>query len=470
MLRTIALLDPLLVPLVVPLLVPNGALAPAGHGSADVQVTAYELDVRFEPADGTLRGRALVLIDPDVVDGDRLTFHLHGELEVERVLVDGHPVTTTSEPVFYDSDYSLVATRVTFPLEGRDVGAGVEVTYAGPFHASRARSPSDYMRIDADGVHLRSFGYSLWFPVFLGAEADSHAVSFLSVRLDVPAEFVPVFTGTFLEETVAGGRRVSEWEAECDLFDAQCTARRFTVTEEEGTFVYALEDAASRAVVPTILGFAGRFTELCRASYGPGAGATQTHVLQMTAFGDIASGNAIGISEGGWRGFASGGARTTLAHELVHAFVSVPVKRADPLYALVVEGFPSYFHLPVLDALGDEGLLERALARTEREYLARRSSGRPLPEVPLTAIGADDVGTYKDRFVLNDRAPLFCHWLGRRMGSEGFGAFLRALFALDELDRAAFEALVEEHLPGSRDDVALWLDTTEFPERFRLSG
>ena len=437
----------------------------------DVQVAAYELDVRFEPDQGTLDGTALVFVDPDEVAGDHLTFYLHGELRVDGVFVGGKSVAVSSERVFYESDYSLIATRARFSVDGLDLGEGIAVRYSGPFHPSRARSPSDYMRIDRDGVHLRSFGYSLWFPVFLGPEADSHEVSFLLVRLDTPEEFVSVFTGTRFEETVSAGRRVSQWEATCDLFEAQCTARRFDVTESEGTHVYSLRDASSRAQVPAITGFVERFNALAREAYGRLPGSEQTHVVQMTAFGDIASGNTIGIAEGSWRGFGqTEWARSTLAHELIHAYVSVSIRRNDPLYALVVEGFPSYFHLPVLDSILGEGFLDRTMERIERDYLSRRDNGGPLPELALTAITPDRIGLYKDTFVLNDRALLFCHYLRRRMGTETFGELTRALFAVDRLDRSAFEALVAEHAPDLGEDLALWLDGTEFPDRFRIAG
>ena len=441
----------------------------AGLPADGVRVAAYELDVRFEPAAGTLAGWAVAYIDPAEVAGDELTFYLHGELRVQDVRVGERSVPTNSQRVFYRDDYSLVANAVRVPLAGVDIGEGLTIAYAGPLHPSSARSASDYMRIDADGVYLRAYGYSLWFPVFLPAGADSHTTEFLSVRLDTPADFVSVFTGRRVGTEEKGGRRISEWEASCDLLEAQCTARRFTVLEEGGTFVYALDDERSRSAAAAVLSFAAELDGLCRAALGERSGARQLHVLQMPAFGDIASGNVVGIAEAGWHGFdAREGAQDTLAHELVHAYVTVPVRRSDPLYALAVEGFPSYFHLPVLDRLRGDGFLERTIARTERDYLARRTAGGLPPEVPLTAIAPEAIGLYKDRFLLNDRALLFCDYLRRGMGPAVFDTFVRRLFGSERFDRASFEALVAEHLPGSAADLALWLDGTELPDRFRV--
>lgn len=433
---------------------------------AGVHVAAYELDVRFFPAESRMEGRAVVYIDPTELSSGTVTFYLHGELRAGRVLAAGRPLEISNERVFYAGDYSLVADAVRVDLRDADLEQGLTVEYSGFFHPSRARSPSDYMRIDTDGVFLRAFGYSPWFPLFLGWGEDSHGVSFLHVRLQTPAEFVPVFVGTRLACRTNGGVCVSEWEAECDLLAAQCTARRFRVLQEDGLFVYtAGEDAGTASAVSAFV------TELdrgCAQHYGRRTARRQLHVMEMPAFGDIASGNTIGLAEDSWRRFSrTSEAKITLAHELVHDYVVRPIPQDDPLAALVTEGFPSYFHLPVLrSALGAE-FLGRFMAATEHAYLARKSGSDP-PELALSAIPFERIGEYKDRFVLNDRALLFLDWLRRGMGEDGFDTFTRALFAEESLDRARFLALVEEHLPGSAADVVLWLDCSDYPERFRL--
>jgi hypothetical protein len=116
------------------------------------------------------------------------------------------------------------------------------------------------------------------------------------------------------------------------------------------------------------------------------------------------------------------------------------IPRSDPLYALIVEGFPSFFHYPAL----------------------RR--GRPLPkEKPIPRITADEIGTYKDKFILSDRTPLFLDELRNQMGEGGFEKFTRELFAKSAVDDPAFRTLVLGYLPGFEKELTIWFDTTELP-------
>ena len=108
-------------------------------------------------------------------------------------------------------------------------------------------------------------------------------------------------------------------------------------------------------------------------------------------------------------------------------------------------------------------------------YLERRRTGldrrgNQLPaEKPLLMLTADEISDYKDRFVLNDRALLFFDWMRTRMGTARFNQFTRELFSLESLDSDRLVSIIEAHLPDSRDDTALWLRKTEFPERFRTA-
>jgi hypothetical protein len=42
------------------------------------------------------------------------------------------------------------------------------------------------------------------------------------------------------------------------------------------------------------------------------------------------------------------------------------------------------------------------------------------------------------------------------------------LFAQESIDPGRLVTIIETYLPGSSDDVDVWLRTTDFPERFRL--
>ncbi|MFO7653582.1 MAG: hypothetical protein R6X25_07135 [Candidatus Krumholzibacteriia bacterium] len=432
---------------------------------------AYELEVAIVPAEHALRGRADVRFPAGVANPDTIVFYLHGELAVDSLAIDGEPLPVSQTPVFYPYDYSLVARRVEAVLQGRKLSAGLTVWYSGHFHPSRARSRSDYMRIDQDGALLRSYGYSLWFPVFLDSGRDGHAADFPRVEITVPAEFAAVFAGDWLARERDGDLMRYRWRAEnLDLFAAQLTARRFVTRSEENCTAWVLDDPEVLAAAARILDFSRRLDTIFRDRYRTGDPGRQLHLMQMPRFGDIASGNVIGIETGSWMEFdPESHSGRTIAHELVHDRVRVDVPRADPLFALAVEGFPSYFHLPVLgESLGDT-FYDDIVSRIEQGYRQRRSSGndsrgRPLPpEKPIYAIGPDEIGIYKDRFVLPDRVVLFFDALRRRLGPDRFTAFTRDLFAHDGLDCTSFEAIVLEHVPGFGPELHDWLVTTRYP-------
>jgi len=460
----------------------SGPQAQGAGAECFPRVATYELDAAFFPDDAFMRATARITFEPNARDTDHIVFFLHGELKVDSLLVDDRPAPVVQDKVFYDSAYAHVATRITIDLAPGDVPDTLTVMYAGYFHPSKARSPSDYMRIDGDGVLLRAYGYSMWFPLFTDGRHEGYAVDFTRVRLDVPAEFRVVFTGELLGEqqkSVAGEesqRRISQWRSlDTSLYAAQCTARRFLITEQDKYRVYHESDPASRQAAGEIVAFVAGLDARFRQEYGDPGGSAGVHVMQMPQYGDIASGNVVGLSEHNWREFShTAWGRRTVAHELVHAFVQPPVRLDDPLFALVIEGFPSYFHLPVVgDFLGPDVYADW-MQQTEAAYLQRRLTGldrrgRTLPpEIPLLDLTDDDIGTYKDRFVLNDRARLFWHWIRSQLGQERFRELTRELFALSRLDAAGFREFLLRYMPGAGADVDLWLGSTEFPERIRI--
>ncbi len=431
---------------------------------------AYELDVTIHPASQALAARADIQFS-DAAAADTLVFHLHGELRVDSLAVAGRTVAVASRPVFYTHDYSLVARRVEVPVTASELAGGLTVWYSGTFHRSAVRSPSDYMRIDADGALLRSYGYSLWFPVFLAAGEDSHRADFQRVDITVPAGFQAVFAGD-LEACRPDGEVVHcRWRAEdLDVFAAQLTARRFVTRRDAGCTAWVLDDPASLATAEGILDLARRLDAIYSTRYRATGSAGRLHVMQMPRYGDIASANVIGLSPRSWQDFdPAGHTGRTLAHELVHDRVWMQVPRSDPLFVLAREGFPGYFHLPALDAaLGDRRYAER-IRRIEARYRQYRETGTDgrggslPPEKPILAITADEIGIYKDRFVLPDRVVLFFDAIRSHLGPAGFDVFTRDLFARQELDRPGFEAIVLEHLPDFGPELRVWLETTRYP-------
>jgi hypothetical protein len=449
--------------------------AAAGGGEMPT-VAKYSIDLAYRAEDPGIEALAdVTFVEGSAVPGE-LVFYLHGELWVDEVTMDGDPVDVARDLVWYPSDYSGVAQRTQIDMTGREMPKRLSIRYSGKLNPSVARAPSNYMRVDPDGIFLRSYGYSLWFPTFLEADRDTYTVA-AEITVRTPAKLMAVVTGERLEDTVDGDLRVSRWRTADDIFNIQLTARPFRLIQEGGFHLYSLRDAESNATAAQILSFTSKLQEFFKENYSDGGGGGQLHVVQMPRFGDISSGNMVGISDRIWRGFdpASYSGRT-LAHELVHPFVQLPLPRRSEFYAFVIEGFPSYFHLPAMAPLLGEEFYRNYMARVQEAYLQRRETGldrrgNQLPEErPLLELTVADIPEFKDRFVLADRALLFFNWLRERMGTDNFAAFTKELFALETLDFENFAALIQFHLPGSKDDVDLWLRTTEFPARFRLKA
>ncbi|MFP4547862.1 MAG: hypothetical protein ACLFQM_06995 [Fidelibacterota bacterium] len=174
------------------------------------QVETYAIEVSFFPEDAQMwsypvnntafmRGKSSVKLA--TVNSQSIDFYLHGELKVDSIVVE-NAIDFTSEKVLYRRNYSQIALKTT--IDTKDILQGKELTihYSGFMNPSRARSLSDYMRIDKkEGVFLRSFGYSLWFPVFLSDDQESHKANFESVTLNLPAGFRGIVVGELLRET-----------------------------------------------------------------------------------------------------------------------------------------------------------------------------------------------------------------------------------------------------------------------------
>lgn len=438
------------------------------------RVRSYEIDASFLPDEGRIEAHTLVKLEDRTDDLPELVFYLHDELQVRAIRAGEIALPFNTEQVSYDYSYTLKAARVTVDLAEQVPFRELVIEYAGPMHASTARSPSDYMRIDADGVFLRAYGYSLWFPVFLEPGQDGHPVDFPRAVLRTPEAFTPVFVGERVAEEVSGGTRISEWRAAgLPLYAPQVTAQRFVMHAEGNYFIYSRRDEASRKAVPEIAAFARKLIGQFRRLYRSDAATTQVHIVQMPKYGDISSHNMVGLATESWQAFGEDEhALRTLAHEFVHPFVRVPIPVGDPLRAFMIEGFPSYFHLPVLALVLGEDHYEAFMDRVAEGYLQKKATGRdrrgnPLPpEKPLLAITEDEIGAYKDTFILSDRARLFWDYLRRAMGREAFHRMTRDFFNRESLNRASFRQAIQAYLPISSEDLHLWLETNEYPARF----
>lgn len=430
----------------------------------------YEVELGITTARSHIRAKASI-------SWDRISrvpaFSLHGELSVDSLFLDGKQVPFTQSAVFSQRDYSLVTRNVQLKDSCTAGPHSLLVYYSGYFHPSAARSPSDYMRIGPDAeVLLRGEGYSPWFPVFAGGPERMQT---FRLCVTTQPDLLPVFLGRELSVTVRDSTRTSCWEAG-DIFprQVQLTARKFQVLDT-GTIRLYYTKATARDSAGRIGAFATAMLNYYQEHYKKGAGAVPAVIMEMPAFGDISAANVTGISTEGWEKFSTlRWPAITLAHELVHAFVQLPVPETNPLYALVMEGFPSYFHLPALATAWGEEWYRQRVQRVQDEYLFKREKkihprGWALPpEKPVLEIPAGELGSYKDLLVLNDRVILFFDYLRRKMTVPVFNRFAGKLFQQDSLDYQRLIRLVEESLPGEESRVREWLETTAFPDYFRL--
>jgi len=411
-----------------------------------------------------MKGKAVVAMDfgPSAIDS--LTFYLHGELGVHGIKLDEFPLKFSQNTVFYPSNYSMVANQVTVKF----------------FSPSYASSPSNYMRIDSQGAYLRSYGYSLWFPVFVEARSDTPVVDFTEVKINTPESFRGVFTGKRIKEYADGNLRTSLWRCEqTDIRNVQVAVRPYQINRQGGSYLYYLDSDKSRAACQDIHAFVSRLAEYYSDHYKNAHKGPQLHVAELPNFASgISSGNMIGMTSAQWQNFSLGdkdvSLKLLLAHELVHDYVQVQVSVNNPLAALVVEGFPSYFHLPALGEILGEKFYQKYMEKVEKSYLERKKTkktswGSPLPqEKSILSLTWTDIGTYKDTFILNDRVRLFLNHIRTKSGKKRFKQFTQELCNSPHLDLPAFYRLLEKFIPGSTQDMDIWLKTNQYPPRFYL--
>lgn len=453
------------------------ALPAIAMADAYPKVKNYDLDVTFVPHEAAMTGNASVTFYPEAQVGDTVIFYLHGECRIDSIKHAGRNLYYDWDLVFYPYEYSAVAIKVAVLLSSFDNTAPLQIYYRGHFNPSKARSPSNYMRIDENGVYLRAYAYSIWFPLFLESRQDTYKVDFEEVTIRCPSDFTSVFVGNRLGDEIIDNQKVSRWSAsDVDLFYPQCTVHRFKQLSDGPYHVYYRDDAESESAATKILEFSRWLTVRFGQRFIQTSLSSQFHIVQMPRYGDISSGNVTGISSALWKQFTDDSfSGATLAHELVHSFVQIPIERHDPLYAMIIEGFPSCFDTWVLqERLGRDWYIE-TLRRSEQSYLKKKRTGSDRrgklpPEKPLDQITADEIGIYKDRFVLGARTTLFFNYLLTKMEEAKYAEFERELFDRQSISNESFRELVLSYLPGFDDDLHTWLSTNKYPDRFHLEN
>ena len=427
-----------------------------------------------------IKGIAHINVDLGTQPRESIDFYIQGELRTHLVKCDSKDVQFTEQRVFYPMSYSMVANKVTVKLKGNTGKHMFTISYGGVFSPSYEGSPSNYMRIDKNGAYLRAYGYSLWFPILQKSGEDSYTVNFTSVKITTPKRFISVFTGERISETFTGTKRTSLWKAdEVNLFYAGLTARPYILNRKRGIFLYYLDNPRSISASRDILEFVNKLTAFFTEHYKKINNTPQLHITELPNFASgISSGNMIGITSGQWHRFSltdrDMGMELLVSHELVHSFVQPEISMQSPLAALFIEGFPSYFHLHALAEISGEEWYQDYILRIEKSYMKKKKTGKShrgkkLPaEKPILSLTFGDIGKYKDTFILNDRVRLFLNYLREKMGKKLFKTFTRKLCSSKYLTSDGFKKLVLEFIPGAKEDIRIWLETSEYPDHFLL--
>lgn len=448
------------------------------------KVNEYTISAHFFPSDAQMwgypvsekafmRGNAKVKFSE--VNVGTPQFYLHGELKIDSITSGKTTLEYESERVFYEKDYSNVGLKTTISFPAAIEERTVEVHYSGFMNPSRSRSLSDYMRINKDeGVFLRGYYYSPWFPVFQGPEQDDPEVEFRQITLRLPSGFKAVVTGELLSEKLEGDVYTAIWKpGMAKTSDIQCTARPYKIIHSDNIFVYYLDDVQSgEKIIDYTQGLKYFFGTNLRSVHNT----DPLYILEMPDYGNISSQNVIGVSSDLYKDFDSDqNSKLTIAHELVHPYVSIPIEKENPLSALIIEGFPGFFHLYGLAKVSDDFHLKGYMERIETSYLKKKQTGKDgrgnlLPlDKPITDITFDEIGQYKDLFILSDRVRLFLYHLLNKMGDEKYQEFLVELFQLDSIDYEILESLVVSYLPGYERSLDLWLNTVEYPKSLYIN-
>jgi len=440
-------------------------------------VKSYQITADFFPSDARMHDlpvapdafmRASAVTELREFSTDTIYFYLHGELTVDSILQDDKKVSFSIDKSLYYYNYSWIATKAAISSSEINSGKPFTIYYSGFFNPSGARSLSDYMRINKhEGVFLRSYGYSLWFPVFLNSGEDSYAADFRQITISVPENFKVLVTGELISEQVEGHNMTAVWQPGItDITELQCTARNYDMMDRENVYIYHINNEANGR---KILDYAIALKKIYSRHLMKSEASVPLYIMEMPAYGNISSENVVGLTSEIFNDFEQElSSKLTIAHELVHPFVKIPISMNNPLYAFVVEGFPSFFQIYALKKLDAEFDLKGYMKQLETKYLKKRQSDRYPVEKAILLIKPDEIGTYKDKFVLNDRVWLFFYDLWVQMGADNFDDFLITLFQFDKIDYNRFADLILRFIPDYRNRLNIWLNTTEFTENMYI--
>ena len=450
-------------------------------------VESYLINIEFFPNDAQMwnypvssdvfmRGNSTLKLSE--IDSTESTFYLHGEFKIDSITSDNKLIKYNSKKVLYDYNYSLTALKTTIQSNDLSPDKTLNVYYSGFMNASRARSLSDYMHINKEeGVFIRAYGYSLWFPVFLESGQDSYEADFKIIKVTLPKNFKCVVTGELINETIHNNKYVTTWSpGMVDISNIQCAAREYNVISENDVLVYYKKDQNNAR---KIIDYTVKLRNLFKKNLRNINDVQSLYIIEMPEYGNISSRNVVGLSSQLFNDFENNiDSKYTIAHELIHPYVSIPVPNENPFSALIAEGFPSFFQVYALEKTLIKGSydVKKKMKQVEASYVQKKKTGKnwrgnllPL-EKPILKISFLEIGEYKDKFILSDRVWLFIYHLWCEMGNKNFDAFLNKLFQFSSINYSSFEKLVLKYIPNYKKKLHVWLNTIDYPEIIHIKN
>lgn len=407
-----------------------------------------------------------IALDADVRNhGNRPTsqidLYLHSELVLESAVGEAGTklavrIATVESLWSYDRKLTQVSICLDRPLDPGETTT-IQLHYRGTFSPSSLRSPSDFMRIDSTGTFLRGLAYSLWFPA-INPEAIDATAGF-EIWIDVPIGWTGIAVGRLKTTSSNASRTMFHWgtDVPIKLLQMQLFAGRFECVSQDQVAVYFREGhiLAARFLAAEC----SRLLSFYTANYGIPETQPNFIILETCPFGNISSGNAIGLTpevfDQASEGHLTYERYDLIAHELVHTFVIPRIQDKTQGAALLLEGFPSYFHVPALTTLLGEDYRRWFLGKVWKSYrsMVRRrqeaaDKSSTLRNIPLEDIGIEEIPAYKDRFLLSDKLPIVLDRLQALVGSSTFFAACREFFSHGSerpVSFSRFIAILEAH-------------------------
>ena len=184
-------------------------------------VSSYSINVEFFPEDAKMWGHP---VSPDAfmqgksqvefseLTSDKIIFYLHGELKIDSIMSGNKQIEYNSDKVLYDYSYNRLALKVTVISSDVEIDKTLNIYYSGFMNPSKGGSLSNYMHINKiNGVFLRAYGYSLWFPVFLESNQDSYKANFKNITVKLPKNFKCIVTGELINENTENDIYTAIW-------------------------------------------------------------------------------------------------------------------------------------------------------------------------------------------------------------------------------------------------------------------